>query len=119
MITHAMKVVLCMHMHDQLHIKEVSALQGKKAQLEKELQLLQKEKRKLEKTVQQLRRQIDSMRAAGPRAKEEGMHGCPVCNTKFPTRMAQQKFECHVQGQFQDWFRTYNYCEVFWNQCSK
>ena len=83
-------------------VAEVSALQGERAQFEQEFRLSQEEKGKLEKTVQQLRRQIDSMRAAGPRAKEEGMHGCPVCNTKFPTRMAQQKFECHVQGQFQD-----------------
>lgn len=83
-------------------VAEVSALQGEKAQLKQEFQLSQEEKGKLEKTVQQLRRQIDSMRAAG-RAKEEGLRTCPVCNTKFPTRMTQQEFERHVQGHFQNW----------------
>ena len=26
---------------------------------------------------------------------------CPVCNTKFPSRMKQRDFELHVQGHFQ------------------
>ena len=82
-------------------VAEVSALQGERAQFEQEFRLSQEEKGKLEKTVLQLRRQIDFMRAAG-RAKEEGMRACPICNTKFPTRMAQQEFERHVQGHFQD-----------------
>ena len=82
-------------------VEEVSALQEEKAQLEREFQLSQEERGKLEKTVQQLRRQIDSMRATG-KAREDGMRACPVCNTKFPARMAQQEFERHVQGHFQD-----------------
>ena len=78
-------------------VEEVSALQGEKAQLEREFQLSREERGKLEKTVVQLRRQIDSMRA-----REDGMRLCPICSTKFPARMAQQEFERHVQGHFQD-----------------
>ena len=81
-------------------VEELSALQGEKPQLDREFQPSLKEREKLEKT-QQLRRQIESMRAAG-RAREDGMRACPVCNTKFPARMAQQEFERHVQGHFQD-----------------
>ena len=81
-------------------VEEVSALQGEKAQLEREFQLSREERGKLEKT-QQLQRQLESMRAAG-KAREDGMRACPVCNTKFPARMAQPEFERHVQGHFQD-----------------
>ena len=77
----------------------MSAVREEKARLVGDLQRLQEEKGKLERTVQQLRRQIDATRATG-KAKEEGLRTCPVCDTKFPARIAQVDFERHVQGHF-------------------
>ena len=58
---------------------------------------LQKEKARLDSVVKQLQSQLEALKTTVKTTEERS---CPVCDTKFPRRIAQQDFERHVQGHF-------------------
>ena len=62
----------------------------------RELQTAQGEVQRLQQANAQLNQQLEGLKTTAKHADRT----CPVCNTKFPTRMRQQDFENHVQGHF-------------------
>ena len=85
--------------HDKIvHAKDESLneQQGVLDQKLKEVVDLQQAKVKLENTLHQLRSQLATLKVAATTNDRT----CPVCETKFPSRISQEDYERHVQDHF-------------------
>lgn len=85
--------------HDKIVHTKNESLDEQQAVLDqklKEVVDLQQAKGKLENIIHQLRSQLASLKAAATTNDRT----CPMCETKFPSRMSQEDYERHVQGHF-------------------
>lgn len=86
--------------HDTETHRRVEACDISRATLDQKIEELtaaHNELAKLKHANNQLKTQLESLKST---AQPAGDRTCPVCATKFPTRMRQQDFENHVQGHF-------------------